>query len=442
MEKGCAVFSAFLLLLCYLTCFGLMIAIVNFRYSDSRKFEYVWICSQIKTIKNIVKVNSFKNQIFNSISPSGKVNGLSVTYYELLKLNTEFGCKTGYKQCGILDTFGNKLCIDNYYQCPINSIIADLTSKQNYYIDGGYNTAVLKKMSYNYYLYFSSDIFYGNATISLLKSYYKPRYINNYNFILDLDAFQETFESLKFTQKNDVNDSETIGENIQSSYNSLRNLDNDQSVDLAISIVSSLERGIGSLISYSNTKSLLRFFEYLDDKLEQDEKYIDKYYIDIGDNYYVKNYIGFRNNEDLDKFLNFDFSLHKRLFPNKIASIFAIICLVLYAIFSGMSIASMVTSADRDKECPMIMNNITFWANLPILLGFLIYSSVIYRNVYKSKDLLVLNEIKSDDFINGFIKDYIALFDKTKLILATIVISAIELFLQIIGMIIFFFAVN
>ena len=121
MEEGCAVFSAFLLLLCYLTCFGLMIAIVNFRYSDSRKFEYVWICSQIKTIKNIVKVNSFKNQIFNSISPSGKVNGLSVTYYELLKLNTEFGCKTGYKQCGILDTFGNKLCIDNYFNQYLNN---------------------------------------------------------------------------------------------------------------------------------------------------------------------------------------------------------------------------------------------------------------------------------------------------------------------------------
>ena len=138
MEEGCAVFSAFLLLLCYLTCFGLMIAIVNFRYSDSRKFEYVWICSQIKTIKNIVKVNSFKNQIFNSISPKGTVDSLSATYYDLLKLYTESRCKDGYKICGKLDTLGNKLCIDETYSCPINSIKVDLTSKKNDYINAGY----------------------------------------------------------------------------------------------------------------------------------------------------------------------------------------------------------------------------------------------------------------------------------------------------------------
>ena len=72
--------------------------------------------------------------------------------------------------------------------------------------------------------------------------------------------------------------------------------------------------------------------DYLEEKLGANSDNIDNYYKDIGDNYYVKNYIGFRNSKDLDKFLNFDFSLHKRLFPNKVSGIFACICLSFYVI--------------------------------------------------------------------------------------------------------------
>ena len=191
MAKECLMFSSFVILLSNLLCLALMITLIVFRYRDSRRYEYVWISSKIKTIKNIVKVNSFQNKIINSISPTGTINTLSTTYYDLLKLTKESGCKDGYRQCGILDTVGNKLCIDNTYPCPINNIKTDLTFKKNDYLNNGYNYASLKKMSYNYHLYYSNDLILGNATISMVKAYYKPKYITYNNFILDSAAFKK-----------------------------------------------------------------------------------------------------------------------------------------------------------------------------------------------------------------------------------------------------------
>lgn len=438
MSESCLVCSAFLVFLSQCIGLGLMITLVVFRYRDSRKFEYVWICSKIKTIKNIVKENSFDKQIFDSISPKGKVISLSTTYYDLLKLNTESGCKNGYRQCGILDTFGNKLCIDSTYPCPINSIISDLTSKRYDYINKGYNVANLKRMSYNYDLYFSNELIVGNATISMIKAYYKPKFINYNNFILDTDAFQETFGSLKLPENSNINyniDKNKTNDDIR------RRLSDDDNVDvgkLASDIISSLENGINSLILYSNAKSLLKFMDYLEEKLEIDENNDDKYYTNIGDNYYVKNYIGFRNNEELDQFLNFEFSFHERLFPNKISGIFAIICLVIFFILFIINIVALSMAGDRsDKDAAMVILIVSFIINLIIFLGFLIYSITIYKDVYNNKDLLILNTIKSDDFINGFIKEYISIFNKKGVILATICTIPVAILLEIIGIISF-----
>lgn len=78
----------------------------------------------------------------------------------------------------------------------------------------------------------------------------------------------------------------------------------------------------------------------------------------------------------------------------------------------------------------------SMFINLAILLGFLIYSIVIHKDVYKSKDLLELKEIKSDDFINGFIMEYISLFDQNISIIITIDSIIFLLFFQVISMII------
>ena len=39
-----------------------------------------------------------------------------------MKLVRENGCAENYKPCGILDTIGNILCIDETFDCPINQL--------------------------------------------------------------------------------------------------------------------------------------------------------------------------------------------------------------------------------------------------------------------------------------------------------------------------------
>ena len=70
-----------------------------------------------------------------------------------------------------------------------------------------------------------------------------------------------------------------------------------------------------------------------------------------------------------------------------------------------------------------------------ISLGFLIYSSVIYIQVYKSNTIKILKTIQSDELINKFINEFISQFEKTKLILSTIVILSSSFLLNLVGLI-------
>jgi len=53
----------------------------------------------------VKKANYAYNDILNSVAPPKK------------------SCLKGKKPCGIIDTFGNTLCIERDKQCPINKII-------------------------------------------------------------------------------------------------------------------------------------------------------------------------------------------------------------------------------------------------------------------------------------------------------------------------------
>lgn len=70
-------------------------------------------------------------------------------------------------------------------------------------------------------------------------------------------------------------------------------------------------------------------------------------------------------------------------------------------------------------------------------MGFLIYTCVIYNNVYMNKNIDNLLEIKSDDFINDLIKEYDSKFEDNQLIKWTITILIISFVSEFIGFIIF-----
>ena len=81
-------------------------------------------------------------------------------------------------------------------------------------------------------------------------------------------------------------------------------------------------------------KRVERFQNFFKKKNEiLDEKNNDIYYEHIGDNFYSKNYIGFKSVQDIDKFLRFDYEIYKKIFPNFSAANAALAPVIILSIF-------------------------------------------------------------------------------------------------------------
>ena len=105
-------------------------------------FEFLYYCSKLISVKKLVK-NNHNNEIFQEIDSNENLVGIASNYKELLQLTTKDGCIENYKQCGILDTVGNKLCIEEIYECPINKMKVDISTRKDNYLSQGYKVGNL-----------------------------------------------------------------------------------------------------------------------------------------------------------------------------------------------------------------------------------------------------------------------------------------------------------
>ena len=137
------VISLLLFLFSYLCILGILISFIIKYYGFFSDYEYIWFCSKILTVKNLVNNNNNKYQVFYGYDDEG-VRLIIInpkTYLNYLELLEDNGCKKNYKICGILDTYGNKFCFHQDVDCPINDIIIDSPYEASKY--NGYD-------SYNY----------------------------------------------------------------------------------------------------------------------------------------------------------------------------------------------------------------------------------------------------------------------------------------------------
>lgn len=419
--------GSILVMLSDLIMLGIMFALTIARIGTETDYEYIWYCSKILTVKNIIKLNH-NTEIFYTFSSSKDIVGLSTNYKNLLKLITKDGCVENYKQCGILDTIGNKLCIDEIFDCPINEMVVDFKSRIYNYLYLGYDIGELNNSTYNYLLYYSNNDTNGNATTMLIKSYDEPKFITYDNLYIDTDALKEIFPNFKIKEDNDNTENEAIMDIILK----LSNLD----------ILGDFGKLYSNLVEENTNKQIKSFLEYVQENYLDINKNNDIYYRHIGDNFYAKNYIGFKNEDDLNTFMNFDFNIYKRLYPNRLSAIFALCFIFTYFIlicFNGTFYAKY-----KEKESYILfegLNNLFY--NFIIVLGFLIYSCVIYCEVYKNNEMIVLlKSIQSDELINNFINEFISKFENTKFILSMISLLASSLLLNIIGIIFMFVSLN
>ena len=447
---------ALLCVLSNLLLIGILSAIINEKYPEKQKFKYVYHLSKILTVKTMI-IENHNSEILDGFSDSGEAYGLSLTYKNFLKLIKNKKCIENYKKCGILDTIGNPLCIDELVPCPINKMNVDNIVKKDYYLGNNYQTAPLSNMSHNHAFFYSNDYEEGEGKVIMIKTKDEPKYFTYNNFVVDTDAYKERFGDLEeikifgdildiFDDDNDNNDNNNNDEDDDlDKTNKIVQIVNDLDVETSLYIKGA--KALTTFFSNYYNKQVEKFEKYIKEKFEDlyDENNIDIYYSHIGDNFYTKNFIGFKNSQELNKFMKFNFKIYNKIFPNYKAAGWAIASVVVICVsfFINCSLFLKIcnkqnNSNDNLNRIKILMALANSFFVLPIAIGFFIYSVVTYVQVNKNKDLNELKSIESDEFIKGFINEFVSLCQKGGLILSCIIITGISFVMNVIPLILSF----
>ena len=165
-----------------------LIMIIKYDRTDSE--EKVWTASKIKTLEKEIINNNVKLQPIISINSEGGITEYNKNYNYLLNHAKKETCEKKYKKCGILDTYGNKMCIPNEDECPINEIIVDSESKYNDYLSQGYQKAFLENLTEGYSIYYKNTKINNQIIVKIKFSDSIPRYIDRDNLIFDKKFFE------------------------------------------------------------------------------------------------------------------------------------------------------------------------------------------------------------------------------------------------------------
>ena len=429
-------------LISYLLLIGILGAVYHVKSTEDDKFNFIYDMSKILTVKSIV-INNHYSELLESYSNTGEPVTLVSSYRNYLKLvKNKNSCVTGYKSCGILDTYGNVLCIDELYPCPVNKMKVAHSTVAGNYLDNGYGTAPLNELSANYQFFYSNNFNEGNAVATIIKTKDEPKFIRLNNFVLDSELYEDIFgdeDLLKdIADILGVGEEETSEGEIADSVIKIFEVINE--VEEVISEFDWKLKGAKLLVKVllrEYDERVERFQNFVKEKIEiLDEKNNDIYYEHIGDNFYAKNYIGFKNVQDIDKFLRFDYEIYKKIFPHFEAVIAALVVLILLSIFL-FALIFIYFATHREKFHYILYIFVTIIFIIPAL-GFFIYALVTYFKVNKSKTLDDLNSIESDAFIKEMINDFINECQKGTLVLSTIGVISSSIILYAIGSIFYF----
>ena len=235
----------------FLIAFSVILEYIQIKISDKK--DSIWMFSKIEIFKNILSDNIYNFPILN-FTKDLKAIYLNYNYEFFLNHSTNNICEDGFKKCGILDTFGNIMCLQKNFPCPINEIIIDNKEKEKEYINNGYYSLKLNEIKNLYYTNNSID----KEIITELKySEDEPKLIIEENYIIDEYIFNQ------ITGKNYFNDSIPID-----------------------------------------------YKEYIINEINKIDN-IDLSYKKISDNYYMKHYFGFENYELMNHFIhcNYNYTL-------------------------------------------------------------------------------------------------------------------------------------
>lgn len=412
------------------------------QYNDEAKFECIYYMSKMLTIKAII-VNNHRSELLDSFYNSDETTTLPMTYRNLLRLVKDKNeCVTNYRPCGILDTYGNVLCVEEFVPCPINKLKITHVNAAEEYLSRNYKTTPLNNISTNYQFFYSNEFNKGNGVVMIIKTKDDPKFINVNNFVLDSNTYIEFYEDDAEILKGISNffGGKIFGNEVIELFINIFQVVKDfedqiSIIDLALKGAKLYADVIISIANLAEKKDIKEFEKFVKKKIEiLDEKNNDIYFEHIGDNYYAKNYIGFKSVENIEKFLRFDFGIYKKIFPSFIVSEIAFYFFLILVFFFGFFLGLFLCKPKFTKfnwSIAIIASII----NIVPSLGFFIYGLVNYVNVNKSETLDDLKSIESDEFIKGIIKDFIEEFKNVKLLIVTLCIIPVSWIFYVCSMI-------
>ena len=362
--------------------------IMIIKYNRTGWYHKIWIGSKILTVKKEIKNNNFNLYPLLDFNLDGTNNEYHQNYESLLK-HSKKECEENYKKCGVLDTYGNIMCIPKDEDCPINDIIVDLRTKIDEYRLKGYEYTKLNDLSEDYFLYYTNKKTDNEIIVKIIFSEDTPKFINEDNFIFDQDTYgsylrtKSTGDGGGYGGGGYGGGYGGGGGGIGSGGGGFRNLDEvygDSEID-----------------------------EYLRGKFNEDIN-IDKSFKKISDNLYVGNYIGFKDYTNMNNFNNMDlYESYFTVFPNLTADVFCYFSLIAMI---GLSIFSFCRFCHKDKPnegfdycCVCTVKIIIISIYLTFFIGYFSYSIYEYYNIYKNRNPENLINIRADYFIENLLDE-------------------------------------
>jgi hypothetical protein len=322
--------------------------------------------------------------------------------------------------------------------------VAHINSAEDYF-NANYKTTPLTNVSKNYQFFYSNEFYEENAVTIIIKTKDEPKYVSLNNFILDSNTYEDLFSDEEFLEDivdifgmkdEKTKDENDYVDNVITIFEVMKDsTDGFSETDLSLKGAKLLVKVL--LTQYD--KRVEKFEQFVKEKIEfLDEKNNDVFFQHLGDNFYSKNYIGFKSVQDIDKFMRFDFNIYKKIFPSYNGSICALTGIIFLAIIIVcLFIFFLVSGKKKDFEIsPILLIILSIFYYVPAI-GFFIYSLYTYLTVNKSKTLDDLKSIQSDEFINSFINDFINDCQKSTLVLCTISLTLGSMILNILSLIFF-----
>ena len=392
--------------------------IMIIKYDRTGWFHKIWIGSKILTVKNEIKINNFELYPLITINS----DGTNITYnqnYESLLKHSGKECDNNYKKCGILDTYGNIMCIPIGEECPINDIIIDLFYKNEEYNLNGYQFFHLENLSEDYVLYYTNREINKEIIVKMKFSEEIPKYINDDNLIFD----QDTYDSHNSDGDGGYGWGYTGGDyggggggggdgGLGNGGGAFRNLDD---------------------IIYGDDK----VNKYIRGKFNE-EINLDKSYKKIYDNLYVGNYIGIKDDTNMFNFNNMNlYESYFTVFPNLTSDVFCYFCLVAMICLTIFSICRFcrkdTPNESFDYCCVCTVKIIIIIIYLIFFSGYYTYCLYEYFNIYKDRNPKDLINIEADYFLENLLDEIYNRHLNKNYILSIIILLSCSLFIYIIA---------